>query len=392
MSNEILHRGYSGSIITGTYDGFTSSTITYPPGLWTIELDTGLMKITDGIHQYKDLLYRVDTTYTGLPLFFHFYHDTFIANPSYVSADQFSWHYGGIFVAAYEELVKEYTNENSKEVDEEVNGIKIKYKLTPKGYKICDATQQQNVIYIYNATGIAWYYLLDQGKKYFKLPRNSKLFQGSKDITEVRKEGSIQGSEGNNELMKTHKEYLYFFMGNSIHNRFENAVTSMKTTGGTFEGNVSYQVAEPLYTVDKGEDGTTTNTIHLDISKSNFFDIELTDKTEFIDPTKDVSEVASAGTTLLASSEEKKVTISVDKDLEPGSGIVVTIKVNCQIESTQITWPSNIKWVKTTSSDSTSPTVSKDHTCIVTLRTFDSGENWYGECIDVDNSSSSSSS
>lgn len=52
------------------------------------------------------------------------------------------------------------------------------YTRTPKGYKIVEPTQEQNVINAYNLNGVSWYYILDTTNTRFKLPRTKFSFTG----------------------------------------------------------------------------------------------------------------------------------------------------------------------------------------------------------------------
>lgn len=52
------------------------------------------------------------------------------------------------------------------------------YTRTPKGYKIVEPTQEQNVINAYNLEGVSWYYILDTNNTRFKLPRTQFSFTG----------------------------------------------------------------------------------------------------------------------------------------------------------------------------------------------------------------------
>lgn len=54
----------------------------------------------------------------------------------------------------------------------------VSFVRTPKGYKICAADQEANVLAAYNNTGVAWYYILDVPNQRFKLPRTKFGFTG----------------------------------------------------------------------------------------------------------------------------------------------------------------------------------------------------------------------
>lgn len=55
---------------------------------------------------------------------------------------------------------------------ETVSGTTIQFYLADDGHKICPASEESNVTAIYNATGVAWYYILDTANQRFKLPRS----------------------------------------------------------------------------------------------------------------------------------------------------------------------------------------------------------------------------
>lgn len=54
---------------------------------------------------------------------------------------------------------------------ETIAGITVQFYLAEDGHKICLDTQIDNLITLYNKTGAAWYYVLDQENTRFKLPR-----------------------------------------------------------------------------------------------------------------------------------------------------------------------------------------------------------------------------
>ncbi len=106
----------------------------------------------------------------ALPLFFHTWQDHKLTDASFIRADTFSWQDGDIYYTAYNELV----NEKALVVEpttELVNGLLITYYMTSKNYKIVLPDQSNLVEQIYNLTGAAWYYILDEENKRFKLPR-----------------------------------------------------------------------------------------------------------------------------------------------------------------------------------------------------------------------------
>lgn len=57
----------------------------------------------------------------------------------------------------------------------------ITYYRAADGHKICLPDQEDKILALYNATGVAWYYILDTTNKQFKLPRTKYGFTGLRD-------------------------------------------------------------------------------------------------------------------------------------------------------------------------------------------------------------------
>lgn len=70
-----------------------------------------------------------------------------------------------------------YSNAETETVDD----ITITFYRAEDGHKICLPDQEANVQALYEATGVAWYYILDQENKRFKLPRTKHAFTGLRD-------------------------------------------------------------------------------------------------------------------------------------------------------------------------------------------------------------------
>ena len=64
---------------------------------------------------------------------------------------------------------------------ETIAGITIQFYLADDGHKICPASEESNVVAIYTATGVAWYYIIDTTNERFKLPRTKFGFTGLRD-------------------------------------------------------------------------------------------------------------------------------------------------------------------------------------------------------------------
>ena len=64
---------------------------------------------------------------------------------------------------------------------ETVSGVTISFYRAEDGHKIVGADQEANIANLYEATGVAWYYILDRENKRFKLPRTKFGFTGLRD-------------------------------------------------------------------------------------------------------------------------------------------------------------------------------------------------------------------
>lgn len=85
--------------------------------------------------------------------------------------DSVSFSYNGNnWTAVYDSTIADAT--------ETIAGITVAYFLADDGHKICPASEESNVTAIYNATGVAWYYIIDTTNQRFKLPRTKFGFTG----------------------------------------------------------------------------------------------------------------------------------------------------------------------------------------------------------------------
>ena len=105
--------------------------------------------------------------------------DHLLNSPNHLRADTFSWHDGATSSVAYNHLVDDI--QNIVPETETIGSYTVTFYRATDGHKICLADQEQNVLNIYNATGIAWYYILDTGNIRFKLPRTKWGFKGLRD-------------------------------------------------------------------------------------------------------------------------------------------------------------------------------------------------------------------
>lgn len=73
----------------------------------------------------------------------------------------------------------------------------VKYRKTPKGYKIAGGSQSANIQSLYDDKGIAWYYIIDGTNKKFKLPRSKFAFVGVRNGVGNFVDESLPNIKGN---------------------------------------------------------------------------------------------------------------------------------------------------------------------------------------------------
>lgn len=173
-----------------------------------------------------------------MPLLSFMWADHQLNDASWLNSTTFSWQSGAVYQAAYQHLVDDYTNANYIIADnvtyfryaagdtgsvycwksqsdvtrftttetpvvgglayhssdlpaagdeitdvkladtETISGITITYYKAADGHKLVLPDQESNVMAIYNATGVAWYYIIDTTNQRFKLPRTKFGFTG----------------------------------------------------------------------------------------------------------------------------------------------------------------------------------------------------------------------
>lgn len=104
-----------------------------------------------------------------------------LSNISWLRADTFSWQSGSVYQLVYQHLSEDYTEVEEHSETETIAGVTIEYYQAVDGHKIVLADQESNVESIYNATGVAWYYILDVEHQRFKLPRTKHNVVGLRD-------------------------------------------------------------------------------------------------------------------------------------------------------------------------------------------------------------------
>lgn len=128
-------------------------------------------------------------------LFDYKWTDYAINDPQWARGDNFSWHNSTIYTAAYNHLVADIEGKTPQA--DQISGIYITYYLANDGHKICMPDQEEFLNQLYNATGSAWYYMLDTVTGSFKVPRE-------------RPESTLSGKA------------LYFYIGNFTQTALEN--------------------------------------------------------------------------------------------------------------------------------------------------------------------------
>lgn len=131
-----------------------------------------------------DQIYLTPDSGNGFDLFDSKWADHILNDPSWLRADNFSWHSGDVYKSAYEHLVNEYNADTTLGGQTEtINGTTVYFRLAADGHKIVPANEEAGVQAVFNSTGIAWYYILDQTNKQFKLPRerSKKLIRAYND-------------------------------------------------------------------------------------------------------------------------------------------------------------------------------------------------------------------
>lgn len=126
-----------------------------------------------------DELYCTPDSRASAVLFEAKWFDHIVDDMSWLRADNFTWHSGDVYKSAYEHLYNEVLGREG--VSETIAGITVWFVQADDGHKVCPASEEANVQALYEATGVAWYYILDQANKQFKLPRTKFGFTGLRD-------------------------------------------------------------------------------------------------------------------------------------------------------------------------------------------------------------------
>lgn len=95
-----------------------------------------------------------------------------ISNLSWILSDG-SWYDGDIYIGAYNKLVEAY--ENGTDKSDTIGGVTVSYRLSSDGLRV--TTDKSSVDSLYNATGTAWYFVIDTTNQKFVLPRSKAFMQ-----------------------------------------------------------------------------------------------------------------------------------------------------------------------------------------------------------------------
>lgn len=143
-------------------------------GELTMDTDRNEVRIHDG-----QTVGGIKISDRNMPILTSMFFDHITNDMSWLRADTFSWQSGDVYKVAYEHLASDYNGATAQ--TETIGGTTVAYYLAEDGHKICLPDQESNLVALYEATGVAWYYLLDTENKQFKLPRTKYGFAGMRD-------------------------------------------------------------------------------------------------------------------------------------------------------------------------------------------------------------------
>ena len=128
------------------------------------------------IRQGNNIIAGTDSN--GLNLFDFKWADHSLTDLNWILSNG-EWKSGSTYKKMYQHLVEDYRNGQSE--SETIASYTITYKLAPDGHKIVLPEDETIVNNIYEATGVAWYYILESANSRFKLPRTKYGFIGLRD-------------------------------------------------------------------------------------------------------------------------------------------------------------------------------------------------------------------
>lgn len=143
-------------------------------GELTMDTDRNEVRIHDG-----QTVGGIKIGERNMPLLTPMWSDHILNDMSWLHADTFSWHSEDFYKAVYDHLAADIDGKTAEE--ETVDNITVSFYRADDGHKICTPDQESNLVALYEATGVAWYYILDTDNKQFKLPRTKWGFTGLRD-------------------------------------------------------------------------------------------------------------------------------------------------------------------------------------------------------------------
>lgn len=123
-----------------------------------------------------------------------------------------------------------------------IGDITITYYLAQDGHKICLPDQESNLIALYEATGVAWYFILDTDNKQFKLPRTKYGFTGLRDSVGGYVAPGLPNVEGDSGIVTTTGVPTGAFSRDGAKAKTWNTDSSNTYAGTTFDASRSNSI------------------------------------------------------------------------------------------------------------------------------------------------------
>ena len=158
----------------------------------------------------------------GVSLFDTKWVDHILNDECWLRTETFSWQDGNMYKLAYNHLVADI--DGITPTTETVQNISISFYQAEDGHKIIMPNQESYAVAIFEAVGVAWYYILDTENQRFKLPRASN--PGTAWYMPL----SVAVSEyGANE------QYLYMYIGNYTAAPSDNTMAILNELNGKLD-------------------------------------------------------------------------------------------------------------------------------------------------------------
>lgn len=171
------------------------------PGEITADTELNQIRLHDGTTVGGHVIGENKDSDHGVSLFDTKWVDHLLNDECWLRTETFSWHDGDMYRLAYNHLVDDITGVTP--TTETIQNIAISYYQAEDGHKIIMPNQEQYAVAIFEATGVAWYYILDTTNHQFKLPRASN--PGTAWYMPLSVAISEYGAN---------QQYLYMYVGN----------------------------------------------------------------------------------------------------------------------------------------------------------------------------------